>query len=79
MFDAAEGWTHFVRPVDAAERLWEGEPEASASGGEPEAIATIDVAQFDDWLKARGDAADRRAGQPDSQRRRGRRAVRRNA
>lgn len=45
-FEPSAGWTHFVRPVDAAERLWEGEPEA---------VEGIDSAQFEDWLKARGD------------------------
>jgi Xaa-Pro aminopeptidase len=45
-FEPSAGWTHFVRPVDAAERLWEGEPDT---------VEGVDVAQFDDWLKAGGD------------------------
>jgi Xaa-Pro aminopeptidase len=43
-FDAHEGWTHFVRPVDAAERLWEGDV-ASPEG--------TDIKELEAWLKAR--------------------------
>lgn len=43
-FDARDGWTHFVRPVDEAERLWEGDPAAEAGQ---------DVAGLPDWLAAR--------------------------
>jgi len=47
-WDPGAGWTHFVRPVTAEERLWEGDPEAPA--GE-------DVAKLADWLKGRKVAA----------------------
>src|SRR5262245_25570732 len=43
-FEPGSGWTHFFRPVDAAERLWEGEPEV---------VGGLDVAEFDAWLAAR--------------------------
>ncbi len=43
-WEPGAGWTHFVRPVTADERLWEGDPVAPA--GE-------DVAKLPDWLKAR--------------------------
>ena len=43
-YDPRDGWTHFVRPVDATERLWEGEPDV---------VEGVDVAQFENWLKAR--------------------------
>ena len=43
-YDPADGWTDFVRPVSADERLWEGEPEI------PEGE---DVATLQEWLKAR--------------------------
>ena len=43
-----EGWTHFVRPADADEILWEGRPEVPAGA---------DVAGLAAWLAAR-------AGQP---------------
>jgi Xaa-Pro aminopeptidase len=43
-YDADDGWTHLVRPVDATERLWEGEPAA---------VEGIDVAKFEEWLKPR--------------------------
>ena len=43
-WDAKGGWTHFVRPATADERLWEGEPEVPP--GE-------DVAGLDAWLRAR--------------------------
>ena len=48
-FDPREGWTHFVRPVDAVERLWEGDP------AEPRGT---DVALLPEWVVAR---APRRA------------------
>ena len=43
-FEPGAGWTHFVRPASAEERLWEGEPEVPA--GE-------DLARFEAWAKAR--------------------------
>lgn len=43
-WEPGAGWVHFVRPVTADERLWEGDPVAPA--GE-------DVATLPDWLKAR--------------------------
>ena len=43
-WEPGAGWTHFVRPVTADERLWEGDPESPA--GE-------DVAKLADWLKVR--------------------------
>jgi Xaa-Pro aminopeptidase len=43
------GWTHFVRPVDAAERLWEGGEESDL----PE--DAVDAKEFEPWLNARGD------------------------
>jgi Xaa-Pro aminopeptidase len=39
-----EGWTHFVRPVEAAERLWEADIAAPVGR---------DVKQLEDWLKER--------------------------
>ena len=45
-FDADDGWTHFVRPVNAAERLWEADIEAPPGR---------DVKQLEDWLNARAD------------------------
>lgn len=45
-YDPREGWTHFVQPVTAAERLWEGDPDV------PE---ETDLATFDAWLAARQD------------------------
>ncbi|REJ76731.1 MAG: M24 family metallopeptidase [Acidobacteria bacterium] len=47
-----DGWTPFVRPVTAEERLWEGDPEA------PEGR---DVAELEDWLKACGASPERTA------------------
>jgi Xaa-Pro aminopeptidase len=49
------GWTHFVRPVTADERLWEGDPEAPA--GE-------DVAKLPEWLKARAGRKVAAVGSP---------------
>ncbi len=43
-WDAMGGWTHFVRPASADERLWEGEPDVPP--GE-------DIAHLDAWLRAR--------------------------
>jgi Xaa-Pro aminopeptidase len=43
-YDPRDGWTHFFRPVDATERLWEGETDV---------VGGTDVAEFEDWLKAR--------------------------
>jgi Xaa-Pro aminopeptidase len=43
-WEPAGGWSHFVRPIDAAERLWEGTAES---------VDGIDRKEFDDWLKAR--------------------------
>jgi Xaa-Pro aminopeptidase len=43
-WEPAGGWTHFVRPIDAAERLWEGTTEE---------VEGVDRKEFDDWLKAR--------------------------
>ncbi|MEX0642681.1 MAG: aminopeptidase P family protein [Pirellulales bacterium] len=54
-YEPSVGWTHFVRPVDAAERLWEGEPDA---------VEGIDVAEFDDWLKARSNRPIALLGSP---------------
>jgi Xaa-Pro aminopeptidase len=42
--DANDGWTHFVRPVDAAERLWEADV-ASPQGR--------DIKELEAWLKDR--------------------------
>src|SRR5262245_4934866 len=36
-YEPGSGWTHFYRPVDAAERLWEGEPDI---------VGGIDIAEF---------------------------------
>jgi len=44
VFDAANGWTHFVRPVTKLERLWEGDSDP---------VEGEDIAGFGDWLKAR--------------------------
>ncbi|MCE9582278.1 MAG: aminopeptidase P family protein, partial [Planctomycetes bacterium] len=43
-WEPGAGWTHFVRPVTAEERLWEGDPVA------PEGA---DVATLPEWLKLR--------------------------
>ncbi len=43
-WERVSGWTHFVRPIDAAERLWEGTTEE---------VDGIDRKEFDDWLKVR--------------------------
>jgi Xaa-Pro aminopeptidase len=43
-WEPAGGWTHFVRPIDAAERLWEGTTDQ---------VEGTDRKEFDDWLKAR--------------------------
>jgi Xaa-Pro aminopeptidase len=43
-WEPASGWTHFVRPVDAKERLWEGTTET---------VEGVDRKELDDWLKAR--------------------------
>src|SRR5512139_1600522 len=43
-FEPGAGWTHFVRPASADERLWEGEPDV------PEGV---DLKGFEDWAKAR--------------------------
>jgi Xaa-Pro aminopeptidase len=43
-WDTGSAWTHFVRPIDAAERLWEGTTES---------VEGVDRKEFDDWLKAR--------------------------
>jgi len=43
-FDPQKGWTHFVRPVTAEERLWEGNPDA------PEGTAVDGLAK---WLRLR--------------------------
>jgi Xaa-Pro aminopeptidase len=43
-FDANEGWIHFVRPVDAVERLWEADV-ASPEGR--------DIKELEGWLKNR--------------------------
>ncbi|HEY3393475.1 MAG TPA: aminopeptidase P N-terminal domain-containing protein, partial [Lacipirellulaceae bacterium] len=47
-WEPARGWTHFVRPIDAVERLWEGTTES---------VEGIDRKEFDDWLKARSGRA----------------------
>jgi Xaa-Pro aminopeptidase len=47
-FDADEGWTHFVRPVDAVERLWEADVDSPQG---------TDVEQLEDWI-------NKRPGQP---------------
>ncbi len=44
-WERARGWTHFVRPIAAVERLWEG-------ANEP--VEGVDRKELDDWLKARG-------------------------
>lgn len=44
VYDPSEGWTDFVRPVDADERLWEGDSEP---------VDGIDVKHFADWVKPR--------------------------
>ena len=44
-WEPASGWTHFVRPVEAKERLWEGTTER---------VDGVDRKELDDWLKARG-------------------------
>ncbi|HEX6849757.1 MAG TPA: aminopeptidase P N-terminal domain-containing protein [Candidatus Polarisedimenticolaceae bacterium] len=44
VFEPGAGWTHFVRPASAEERLWEGEPDV------PEGE---DLAKFEAWAKAR--------------------------
>jgi Xaa-Pro aminopeptidase len=54
-FEAGRGWTHFVRPITAEEQLWEG------GGDAPDGI---DVEQFADWLKDRGDGAIAALGEP---------------
>ena len=54
-FEPAVGWTHFVRPADAVERLWEGDPGA---------VEGVDVARFDEWLMARGDRPIAMLGSP---------------
>ncbi|MDA0710047.1 MAG: M24 family metallopeptidase [bacterium] len=43
-YDPVEGWTHFVRPVSDAERLWEGVGEG---------IEGEDIARLSDWLADR--------------------------
>ena len=43
-YDPTDGWTDFVRPASADERLWEGEPEVP--DGE-------DVESLKEWLKER--------------------------
>jgi Xaa-Pro aminopeptidase len=43
-FDTDEGWIHFVRPVDALERLWEADVTSPPG---------IDIKQFEEWLKGR--------------------------
>lgn len=43
-FEPGKGWTHFVRKVDASERLWEG--DVVAPQGE-------DLTSFAEWLEAR--------------------------
>ncbi len=43
-WEPASGWTHFVRPIDAAERLWEGTTES---------VEGTDRKEFAEWLKAR--------------------------
>ncbi|MEQ8786030.1 MAG: aminopeptidase P N-terminal domain-containing protein [Pirellulaceae bacterium] len=43
-FDADSGWTHFVRPVSAAERLWEADVPSPQG---------VDIAQLDAWLAER--------------------------
>jgi Xaa-Pro aminopeptidase len=46
-WDQDTGWRHFVRPVDTAERLWEG--------GENDELPAdaVDVMELDAWLAAR--------------------------
>lgn len=43
-YEPGAGWTHFVRPADPVERLWEGDPEV------PEGE---DVARLQAWLRSR--------------------------
>jgi Xaa-Pro aminopeptidase len=45
-FEPGIRWTHFVRLVDTAERLWEGEPEG---------FEGVDIAGLEEWLLARSD------------------------
>lgn len=54
-WEPGAGWTHFVRPATADERLWEGDP--AAPEGE-------DVARLPEWLKARAGRAIAAAGSP---------------
>lgn len=44
-FDPREGWVDFVRPVSAAERLWEGAPSGQPPGRP--------VSELDGWLAQR--------------------------
>lgn len=44
-FERDQGWTHFVRPVSATERLWEG--DAQAPDG-------LDVESLPEWLAQHG-------------------------
>lgn len=43
-YDANDGWTHFVRPVTAVERLWEADVDSPPG---------TDVDQLENWLKQR--------------------------
>lgn len=45
-YDSREGWTHFVRPIDEGEILWEGSPEA------PEGR---NVSELDSWIQKHSD------------------------
>jgi Xaa-Pro aminopeptidase len=57
-FDANDGWTHFVRPVDAVERLWEGDIPTPPG---------TNIKQLDDWLTARSGRPIAVLGAPVSQ------------
>jgi Xaa-Pro aminopeptidase len=54
-YDPAEGWTHFVRPVSAAERLWEADVPSPQG---------TDVAEFEHWIAQRNDRPIAALGSP---------------
>jgi len=54
-FDPGAGWTHFVRPVDAEELLWQGDPEPPPG---------VNVSELETWLEERSGRAIAVLGSP---------------
>ena len=58
VFEPGAGWTHFVRPASAEERLWEGDPDVPDG---------VDLKGFEDWAKGRAGGKLAALGVPPAQ------------